>query len=43
MLEAERAALKWEAYHASLDIVEREMGVLLQFLTNVGTIGALLA
>ena len=43
MLEAERAALKWEAYHGSLNIVEREMGVLLQFLTNVGTIGALLA
>uniref|UniRef100_A0A7S4IW53 H(+)-exporting diphosphatase n=1 Tax=Prymnesium polylepis TaxID=72548 RepID=A0A7S4IW53_9EUKA len=43
MLEAERVALKWEAYHASLDIVEREMGVLLQFFTNVGTIGALLA
>ncbi|KAL1522124.1 hypothetical protein AB1Y20_021766 [Prymnesium parvum] len=43
MLEAERQALKWEAYHASLDIIEREMTVLLQFLSNIGTVGTLIA
>ena len=25
MLEAERSAVKWEAYHNSLNILEREM------------------
>ena len=42
MLEAERAALATEAYHNSLSILEREMGVLLQYLTNIGTQAALL-
>ena len=41
MLVAEREALKWEAHHASLDILEREMAVTLTLLSNVGTQSAL--
>jgi hypothetical protein len=42
MIEAERTALQWEAFHSSLNILEREMGVILQYMTNVGTQAALL-
>jgi hypothetical protein len=42
MLEAERDALKWEAYHGSLNILEREMLVITNYMNNVGTAAALL-
>ena len=43
MLAAEREAVMREAYHMSLDIVEREMNAVLTYLGNVGTQAALLA
>jgi len=42
MLQAERNALHFEAQHSSLGILEREMGIVLQYLVNVGTQAALL-
>lgn len=42
MLEAERIALSAEVHHASLNIIERELNILLTFMTNVGTMSALL-
>ena len=41
--EAERQAMKWEAYHSSLNILEREMSLVLNYLNNVGNQAALLA
>ena len=38
-----RLCVSRQAYHASLDIVEREMQVILNFLANISTVGALLA
>ena len=43
MLEAERNALAVEAYHNSLNIVERELQIYLNDLSMVGTQAALLA
>ena len=42
MLSAERDALAAEVWHGSLNIVERELNILLGFMTNVGTLSALL-
>jgi len=42
MLEAEREALKREAFAASLRLVEQEMEIALRTLTNIGTQAALL-
>lgn len=43
MLEAERQAMKWEAYHSSLNILEREMQLVIDYLSNVGNQAALMA
>ena len=43
MLEAERQAMKWEAYHSSLNILEREMQLVTDYLANVGGQAALMA
>ena len=42
MLAAERDALKWEAYHSSLNILEREMNVIISHLSNIAMVAALL-
>jgi len=43
MLQAETDALKYEAFHSSLNILEREMNLLVSYLTNVGTQASLFA
>ena len=43
MLEAERQAMKWEAYHSSLNIIEREMTLVLDILATAGNQAALMA
>ncbi|KAJ8602999.1 hypothetical protein CTAYLR_001526 [Chrysophaeum taylorii] len=43
MLEAEREALRWEAFHSSLNVVERELNTLTNYLSNIGTQAALIS
>ena len=42
MLELERQALKWEGYSNSLTIVEREMNVIVAYMSSLGTQAALI-